>query len=661
LTCPFDLTCFPNENHGCAPPWFPGIEINPPGLCGCSDDNFYYVNCWAGYGADYEKCCGECHANPDYNRPCPDDVEPPCTTCGGGGAGGSGGGPGGSPPPPTHVGLPVSLTTGAVFFTHSDARVGDREVSRSYNSDRVTNSRYGVLGAGWNASFEMRVRDLGRNSLEVRAADGSARYYQDGNADGTYEAILPPSNESWMVVVPGGGYRVVFRKGGSESYDANGRILVETDASGVETAYAYDERGRFASVSRLGRSISLAYSDNSSRPAQLVGPSGVVLATYTYDSNGALDTVRYPDGGGFRFGYQGGRVIWVTDLDGNPVERHEYDGSGRAATSEIADGRKKLTIAYGTNVTTVTDALGTVSTYEHQNVRGIRRVTKAIGPCASCGGAGGSGSGERRWIYDAGGNVTEYQNEIGDVWKYTYSSDNELLTDTNPLQQTTSYTYYADGRVNTISGPDGSLTTYTYGPAGPTSIVQKVTSTEHRTTGITYTPQGKVEDVTDPRGKVTHMAYAPQGELESVRDPLGHTTDFGYDDRGRRTTVTDALGHTTTTHYDDRDRVTTVIQHDGTHTDFAYDTRGNRTSVTDPLGRILQYVYDRYGFLEKVIGPGGGVTRYGYDLMGQLIALTDAMGNTTRFQYETAASCARSTPGPATRPRSMPTTQLVAS
>jgi YD repeat-containing protein len=630
LVCPFEVTCFENANHGCAAPWLPKWEW-PPDMCACSGTNFYYVACVGGYGADYEKCCIHCEAIPDYNAPCVPDVEPPCTTCEQGGAGGPS-----SSPPPSAEGLPVSLTTGAVFFTHTDAAGGELALSRTYNSARVTSGRYGAFGRGWNATFEGRLRALNAFTLEVRGADGFAQYYLSKDADGTFEGELPLTKESWVESIEGGtgGYRRMFRVGGFETYGADGKIRSVTDASGVETTFSYDGQGRCSSVSRLGRSLSLVYSDDSNRPSQAMGPAGAVLATYTYDGNGELQTVEYPDGGGYRFGYHAfGRIAWVTDLEGSPVESHSYDVSWRATTSEIADGRRKLTFSYGPNRTSVTDALGTVTEYQYQNVHGVLRVTKATGPCSSCG-TGGAGSGERVWTYDDTGNVTRYQNEVGDVWTYTYNADNDLLTETDPLDRTTTYTHYPDGRIHTSAGPDGSLSTYTYGPAGPLSITQRVSATTSRTTSQTYTPQGKVETLTDPRGKITRMTYTANGDLETVTDPLGHTTSFGYDPFGRRTTVRDALEHTTTTEYDVRGRVAALVGHDTTRTDFGYDKRGYRTSVTDPEKRVTRYVYDRYGFLEKVTDPANGTTTYDHDAMGQLTSLTDALGRATRFVYE---------------------------
>jgi len=58
----------------------------------------------------------------------------------------------------------------------------------------------------------------------------------------------------------------------------------------------------------------------------------------------------------------------VTDVMGHVVEHHEYDGTGRAITSERQNGIDKYTLAYGTNETDVTDAEGHLVKYTFQEI-----------------------------------------------------------------------------------------------------------------------------------------------------------------------------------------------------------------------------------------------------------------------------------------------------
>ena len=384
LWCPNASTQCVVTGTGCV-----GVQVIwEEGICGCQPDDFFTILCTTQGMTGSVSCEGSttndckvnsCQPEVDWEHGCdvpnpemskppppPDQVEEPPPTCGG---------------------HPVIFATGAMFFTHVDAVVGDLVVSRTFNTASMAAGRYGVFGTGWNATFDERLNVVTAKTLEGRLPDGTAQYYFDANADGVFEAILPYSKESQVQAVTGG-YTQTFRRGGLASYDTTGKLLAVTYPAGVVTTYSRDTQGRLTSFTRLGRTISIGYSGSSSQPSQL-SSGGTVLAVYTYNVTGLLDAVSCPGGGGYHYQYANGRVISVTDASGRMVEAHEYDTQGRALTSEIGNGVEKLSFSYGTNQTTVTDAAGNVTTYDYVNVRGTRRVTKATGPCTSCGGSGG--------------------------------------------------------------------------------------------------------------------------------------------------------------------------------------------------------------------------------------------------------------------------------
>jgi RHS repeat-associated protein len=532
------------------------------------------------------------------------------------------------------VGKPVSVLTGNVFFSQTDAvipGIAGLELVREYNSQNAFASVSGAFGRGWTQSYEQTLTQETSFGVMLRERTGVAMYFQDRDGDSRYDPSRPITEESWIIKESGGSYVRHFRQGGTESYDTQGRLTSTVDAVGNTTSLTRDGSGRIVTIAAPGgRSLTLAY-NASGKVSTLSGPTGV-LAAYAYDAQGMLQAVSYPDGSGYTFTYDSlGQVLTVLDATGRVVETHTYDAQGRGLTSEIADGREKYTLAYDDFTTTVTDGLGTVTVYEMKRIHGMRYVTKISGPCSGCGGGGGQ---VQEWAYDAMGRLTSHTDGSGNTTTYAYNANGDLETETNELDQTTSYTYDSAGRVLTTSRPGGGLTTLTHGSAGPLTITEKVDATTNRTTTLTYTTAGKPETITDPRNKTTTLAYNSTGDLTSVTDPLTHATTFGYDSMGRRTTVTDALNNTTTTTYDARGRVTRITSPDTTHTDFAYDLAGRRTSVTDPLGRTTHYAYDPYGRLASVVDPLNGTTEYGYDLMSNLVSLTDAKGQTTSFEYD---------------------------
>lgn len=540
-----------------------------------------------------------------------------------------------APGPTNSQGKPVSVTTGEMFFSQTDGASGDLALNRTYSSAALSTGRYGMFGPGWNTTLDQRLRYPETRVIEARLPNGAPIYYYDENSDGTFEANLPLTAESW-IETHGSDYKRVLRAGGFELYDsASGRIKSTQDKAGVVTTYTRDASNRITGVTRLGRTLTFTYTGTSTQPTDLRS-GATVLATYAYAANlggSPLVQVTYPDGSGYILTPDsGGRILSVSDLAGRRLEAHIYDAQGRATTSEILDGRDLLTFAYGVQQTTVTDALGNQTVFDWTILNGVRYVTKITGPCAAC----GTGGDSQEWTYDERGNILSYEDGLGKVSTFTYSANDEMLTSTDPLNQTTTYTYDAQGRLLTRTGPDGAVTTYVQGASGPTSITQSVTASTTRTTAIAYhAATGRPQTITDPRGKVTSMAYdGTTGDLLIVTDPLSHVTTFTYDAQGRRTKVKDALNHETTTTYDANGRVTRVTNHDGTHTDFTYDKGGRRSEVIDPLLRKTRYVYDVYGRLSAVVDPMNQTTRYGYDLMGNLTSLTDAKEQTTKFEYD---------------------------
>jgi RHS repeat-associated protein len=542
------------------------------------------------------------------------------------------GGYGGGPNP--NVGCPVNVLNGNVWFDQTDIRipgVGRRlALVRSYNSKLAGASVGGAFGRGWFHRFESKLNFFPWRGIKLRKGNGEPIFFEDPTGSGTYAARLPKTETS-SIVKSGAIYTRYFRIGGSEAYDANGFLISLTDTSGNMTTLTRDPSGNLLAVADSGgRSLSFSY-DGSGHITAVTGPLGVI-ASYVYDVNGFLQAVTYGDGSGYTFAYDAsGRVLSVTDVSGRVLETHTYDTNGNGITSECSGGQHRFTIAYGTRQSTVTDALGNVSSYRWTSLLGItRRIIEIEGGCPSCGGGGQN----QQWSYDNNGRALSRTDAFGNTRTYTYNASGDLLTKTDPLSHLTTYTYDAQGRILSITRPDGGVTTYTYGPSGPLTITQSVTSTQNRTTTLVYNTQGKLGTVTDARNKTTTLGYNAFGDLTSATDPLNHATGFGYDALGRRTSVTDPLNHSTTAAYDARGHVTRITNPDNTHTDFTYDLGGRRTSVTDPLGQMSSYSYDTYGRPQSVVDPLEGVTRYAYDAMSNLISLTDARGKVTSFSYD---------------------------
>jgi len=580
--------------------------------------------------------------------------------------------------PACQVGAPIDLATGNMYFDQSDTAipgVGTGLVlTRSYNSANLTTGTFSeAFGPGWSHSYAKRLFiPAGMTDIvAVRKGNGVAAYYQDTDHDNKFLQSYPWSAASW-IDKQGSTYTRRFKGGGSESYDSQGRLTSLIDRNNNTTSLTYDASSRLTTIAEpSGRILTLHYLGSAVQPDSLIGPGGITLASYGYNS-GKLTSVTYPDSpddadpsdpdGGYTFEYggPGGRLSTVRDLTGRIVEHHEYITAsgpyyGYARTSELSagpepDGVERYSVEYQGSKTIVRSrrvagAPEDETTYEFASTWGQWKVAKVTGPCASCGGGGAS----RQWTYDSKGRVTTYTDAGGAVTTYTYNSAtgdllSEVRTGKGGLSHTTGYTYDSLGRMLTRTDPNGHLTTWTYATvAGPDTIKDKATAADRfRVTSFTYQPDGKLWTVTDPRGKQTTLTYYATGDLQIVTDPSTNQTGFEYDLLGRRTRVTDALGNPTETAYNSRGQVVRLRQFkDGSPIDtlFAYDKAGRRVWVKDPNLNQTDYTYDTYGRLQHVDQPqlDNGErprTTYGYDLMSNLTSLTDANDHTTVFDYD---------------------------
>lgn len=614
----------------------------PDGACGCAPNRLWGTTCSGGTitgtsiggvnGCYLVNACSivetplDCstqNQQPPREMPCPDCPPKPE-----------------SPPPPLG-GAPVVFTTGEMFLTHTDGSAGTLAFSRTYNTVRTLPGRYGAFGPGWNSTFDKRLNIISGGIVEHRDGTGYATYFQDATGASSFRQELPFGKDAALERTALG-YRIVRRSGAVEDYSSTGALISETDAAGVTTTYSRDPEGRVTSMTRKGRSLMLTYAGLDPHPMELKGPTGERLATYTYEA-GVLVAVDYAENTGYRYVYGAGGIVEVNHADGTPSEAHEYYPDGRTKTSEVRDGIGKITMTYGPNQTTVTDALGRQTVWDFVFVKHMLRTKRITSPCSAC----TDGSVEiQEWTYDEDtGDVTSMKDAAGKVWIYEHDPLTLDLTKvTDPMGNVTTYTYDDHGRVLSVVGP-ASSTTYTQSGAGPTSITVSA-SPGPRTTSIQYfaaedARKGSIQTITDPRQKVTAMGYDQgTGDLTAITDPLGHTVTIAYDEmpsppgRGLPTSATDALGHLTKTTYDGRSRVNGVIAHDGSTTSFTYDRASRRQAVVDPMGRTTRYVYDEYGRLMAVVDPAGKSTSYTYDVMGNLLSLQDAKGQTTTFEYE---------------------------
>lgn len=322
-----------------------------------------------------------------------------------------------------------------------------------------------------------------------------------------------------------------------------------------------------------------------------------------------------------------GDVLTRTDPDGH-VTHYTYDANGDLAS--------------------VRDPLGDLTTYTYDPVG--RKLTM-VRPDGNIAGANPI-SYTTTYTENAFGQTTAITDGLGNVTRYQYDADQNLITTTDALQRQTIDGYDLDNERTSVRKPDGGVWLTGYDQAG--NVISQTDPLSH-TTVYGYDALNRRISVTDPLNRITLYGYDLAGNLITVTDPLSNTTIYGYDNANERTSARKPDGGIWRTGYDLDGRVITTTDGLQNLTQYAYDSLGRRTSVTDPLNRTTLDGYDLAGNLITVTDPLSRTTVYGYDdanrqtsvtrpdqsvihtgydADGNVISTTDPLSHTTTYGYD---------------------------
>jgi RHS repeat-associated protein len=433
----------------------------------------------------------------------------------------------------------------------------------------------------------------------------------------------------------------------SQTFDARGLVLSETDQLGHTTTHAYDaDRNEISRTNPLGEVTTMTY-DESGNVTSEADPTGTKHTTYNpfslptaitdrsghvtsidYDDQ-ALAPTRFADKLGTRLKFTNsdqGQPLTVEDAEGH-LAHLDYDVAGNVITRKDWLGRTThATYDEAGHKLSETSARGGLTTNVYSLDGNLTGTTDANGY-----------SRQRR--YDPHGNLTvEYDvPSIRGQTNYTYDALNHLTqvwhVNDGPGGTTVNYTRDFRGKPLTMTDENGHTTTYTYDLA---ANLIKMTFADGTFTTRTYDALNRLATLTDERGNTTSYEYQPGGSnrVTRVTDPLGHATVTAFDGDGRQVSVTDANGKTTSFVYDDGGQLIETHYPDGTVTYQTYNARGLRASITHQTGATIRYGYDAQGQVTSVTDPLSKVTQYGYDLDGNLTSVTDANGHATSYAYD---------------------------
>ena len=449
----------------------------------------------------------------------------------------------------------------------------------------------------------------------------------------------------------------------SITVDAAGRVESAQTGTLLPTMFAYDTRGRLASItrgtgadlrnwilrySREGfldevvnplREISKLAHDPAGRLTAATAPDGTALQfgydaagnsttitppgrpahTLDYDHNGDLSVYRPPaTASGSEptvLGYNGDRLLTRISRPGGRVTDVDYDVVGRV--SAVRSGRQEIKYEYvpdSRRVASLTTASGSAIVYEYDGEFLTRE--RHSGPVSGTvehsydrrflvDGQGVGGETPIQLLRDGDGLLTT----VGDLHIHN-DPETGLRTGATLGGITDTWQHNAFGERRAHSVVHGSTELYS------------VTYDRDRLGRIT----GKHETIAGTAHE-TIYGFDQLGRLQSATID-GAVETYGYDTNGNRTDVTtnaSKLGAT----YDDQDRALTVGDRD-----LAHGPEGELETVSRPNGETIAYRYDDLGRLIRVDLPDGTRVDDVLDATGRRVVRMVNGTRTSAFLYD---------------------------
>ena len=322
-------------------------------------------------------------------------------------------------------------------------------------------------------------------------------------------------------------------------------LMAVRDRAGHEITFGYDETGAPAWIRHSG-GYHVRVTVAAGRVTGLAAgkADGAQLLRYSYDEDGNLAGVINSSGQPLLFRYdEASRLTGWRDRNGYGYG-YSYDDQGRCVRGDGPDGALSGTVHYDpqAQVTTSTDAAGAVTTYQLRGAY-VVAMTDPLGHVS-------------RWEHDERGQLTER---------------------TDPLGRVTRYTFDARGNLTTITRPDGSQAQAEYDER---DLPVRLAEPGGQVWRQEYDARGNRTQETAPNGAVTRVCYDDHGHLASITDPAGAVTLVACDAAGLPVRVTAANGAVTSLDRDPLGRVTRITRPGGGTTELTWTPEG-QTGIPD--------------------------------------------------------------------------------
>ena len=415
------------------------------------------------------------------------------------------------------MGMEVNILTGNLFVPRTDvsipARGFDVEAAFFYNSFSY-NENVG-FGRGWNFNYNARYANSEGNKI-INWGNGRGDLYKAGSG-GNFEPSV--GIFSTLKEYQPGKLLLTEKEGTKYFFDdsIHKRLSRIEDLNGNFLTFTYNDSLVTSITAKSGQSLSLTYNAKGLL-SELTDANGTPTRTYqySYDSEGNLVQVTDPLGGTYKYSYiVSGPMGSITDKNQNVANVvYFYD----LLVSEVIGCNQRISFSYDSaSLTTyVTDhnQAGSNQTTRYEFGRNGQNYwfKKIAGNCCGF---------NREFEYDQQGNKIKDTDANGNTHSYTYDAAGNLLTLTNPLNQTMAITYTQNfNRVATIKDFKGNLYTLEYDGKGN---MIKLTEPDNNFYTGTYNSNGDLVSSSDAKGNVYSYEYDSNGNPSKVKGPGGYT------------------------------------------------------------------------------------------------------------------------------------------
>ncbi len=391
------------------------------------------------------------------------------------------------------------------------------------------------------------------------------------------------------------------------AYDAEGNQTDVWDAKGNNTHREYDDLGRVVSITNaLGEQTTYRYTTDNLTQIEFgrtAADGEGQITQFVYDGdNNLIEIQRKDDVGDFltfetySYDTEGNRLS-VTDAESRTAQ-FAHDALNRFTSTTDALGNTSA-FAYDAagNLTKTTDALlrETQNFYDDLD-RLIRTEQAGVNPAAIT-----------QMDYDVAGNVVSVTDPENNTTSFTYNGLSRQLTETKPLGQVLTYVYDSFNRLDHRLTARGYKIDYSYAPWGPAT---KEEVFDPGNTGVT--PDQTITYAYDLNGNLTGTAY---DAIQPLAQPLYTIT---HDELNRTDVI--AVGYIP--------NITVML-------DSGYDRYGNRSTLTVNDGESLvhSYEYDHLNRLIQATLPGSQTFGLDYYANDQRQTIHHPSGVTRGYSY----------------------------